>query len=106
MLQEALRLLRQAIAMDSSFGLAKALAAWCAGYAVDQEWIARGSSEFIEAVAFARAALAESPDDPSALRLAGHAVAYVSHDLNAAQGALDRAMALNANSAQILGSSG
>jgi tetratricopeptide (TPR) repeat protein len=50
--------------------------------------------------------LADSPDDPSALRLAGVVVAYLAHDLDAGRAALDRAITLNANSAQILGYSG
>jgi adenylate cyclase len=104
--QGALRLLRQAMAMDPSFGLAKALAAWCVGNALNRDWIAWGSPEHIEAIALARSALASSPDDPSALRLAGWAVAYLAHDREAARAALDRAIALNPNSAQILGSSG
>ncbi len=103
---EARRLLHQAIAMDGRFGLAKALAAWCVTYAIDQGWIARGGPEFIEAIAFARSALADSPDDPSALRLAGQAIAYLAHDLDRGRAALDRAITLNGNSAQILGSSG
>jgi adenylate cyclase len=104
--QEARRLLRQAIAMDPRFGLAKALAAYCVLFAVDQKWFERDSPEGIEAIALARSALADSPDDPSALRLAGLAVAYLAYDLDAGRAALDRAMTLNANSAQILGSSG
>jgi adenylate cyclase len=104
--QEALRLLRQAISMDTRFGLAKALAAWCIGHAVEQGAISRGSPEFNEAIELARAALADSPDDPSALRLAGHAVAFFAHDLDAGRAALERAITLNGNSAQILGSNG
>ncbi len=105
-MQEARRLLREAVAMDTSFGLAKALAGYCVAYAVPQDWIAWGSPEFIEAIALARAALVNSPDDPSVLRLAGCAVARLTHDLDAGRAALDRAIALNANSAQILGVSG
>ncbi len=104
--QEARRLLRQAIAMDNRFGLAKALAAACVADAVVHDWIAYGSPAATDAVALAREALADSPDDPSALRLAGFAVASIGHDLDAGRIALDRALLLNANSAQILGSSG
>jgi adenylate cyclase len=104
--QEARRLLRQAMSMDTRFGLAKALAAWCAWNAVNQEWIAWGGPEFIEAIAFGRSALADSPDNPSVLRLAGSAVGFLAHDLDIGRAALDRAVTLNANSAQILGSSG
>jgi adenylate cyclase len=92
--------------MDSRFGLAKALAAWCIGHAVEQGAIGRGTPEIAEAIELARSALADSPDDPSALRFAGHAVAYFAHDLDAGLAALDRAFRLNGNSAQILGSNG
>jgi adenylate cyclase len=103
---EARRLLRQAIAMDPHFGLAKALAAYCVTHAAVQGWIVRGSPDAVEAIEFARSALANSPDDPSTLRLAGHAVAWLARDLDAGRTALDRAVTLNTNSAQILGSSG
>jgi adenylate cyclase len=104
--QEARRLLHQAISRDTSFGLAKAMAAWCVAHAVFQSWVAWGGPEYAEGIAFARSALSNSPDDPSALRLAGFTVAYLAQDLDAGQAALDRAIALNANSAQVLGSSG
>ncbi len=104
--REAVRLLRQAIAMDNRFGLAKALKAWCIGIAVEQGWIARRTQEAIEAETLARVALAESPDDPSALRLAGLTVAFLAYDRDAGRAALDRALTLNGNSAQILSASG
>ncbi len=101
-----MQLLRHAIAMDPRFGLAKALAAWCVSHATDQSWIAWGSPECIEGIALARSALASLPNDPSALRLAGGAVAGLAHDLDTGQAALDRAIALNGNSAQVLATSG
>ena len=103
---EARHLLRQAIAMDPNFELAKALAAYCVTHAAVQGWIVRGCPDAVEAIEFARSALANSPDDPSTLRLAGHAVAWLARDLDAGRTALDRAVTLNTNSAQILGSSG
>lgn len=104
--REALRFLHLAIAKDSHYGQAKALAAFCVCNAVNQEWIPWGSPEFATGIAFARAALVDSPDDPTALRLAGQTLALIAHDRDAAQSALDRAIVLHTNSAQILGSSG
>jgi adenylate cyclase len=104
---EAARLLlRQAIAVDGRFGLAKALAGWCVAQAVGHDWTAWGSAEAVEGAALARSAIADSPDDPNALRLAAWAVAYLGHDLDAAQAALDRALMLNGNSPQVLRTSG
>ncbi len=88
------------------FRLANALAARCVLLAVNHEWIALDSTEHLEAVAFARSALANSPDDAWALALAGHAIAFLVPDLEAGLAALGRAIALNPNSAQVLSSSG
>jgi adenylate cyclase len=99
-------LLRQAIAVDGRFGLAKALAAWCVAYAVSRDWTAWGSAEAVEGAVLARSAIADSPDDPNAFRFAAWAVAYLGHDLDAAQAAVDRALVLNGNSPQVLRTSG
>ncbi len=104
--REARRLLCEAIAMDTNFGLANALAARCVLLAVNHEWVALESAEHLEAVKFARSALANSPDDAWALALAGHAIAFLAPDLEAGLAALDRAVTLNPNSAQVLSSSG
>jgi adenylate cyclase len=104
---EAARLLlRQAIAVDGRFGLAKALAAVCVVLAVIRDQITWGSGEAVEGAALARSAIAYSPDDPTALHFAAYAVAYLGHDLDAAQVAIDRALVLNGNSAGVLGTSG
>jgi adenylate cyclase len=99
-------LLHQAITMDGRFGLAKALAALCVVQAVMRDWIAWGSAEAVEGAALARSAIADSPDDPTALRVAAFAVAHLGHDLDAAETAVDRALMLNGNSAGVLGASG
>jgi adenylate cyclase len=104
--REARRLLRQAIAIDAHFGQAKALAAMSVSTAVDQRWLERDSAEAIEAVALARSALADAPNDPLVLRLAGYTVAFVGYDLERGRVALERALALNPNSAQVLGANG
>ena len=101
--REARRLLRQAIAMDPRFGLAKALAAMSVSLAVDQRWIERGSEEAIEAVALARSSMVDAPGDASVLRLAGYTIAFVGFDVESGRVATDRAVALNANSAPVLG---
>jgi tetratricopeptide (TPR) repeat protein len=102
---EARGLLRQAISMDPRFGLAKAQAAMCVSLAVNQRWLERDSAEAIEAVALARSALADAPNDPSVLRLAGFTIAFDGYDLESGRIALERALALNPYSAQVLGAS-
>ena len=104
--QAARLLLRQAINMDGRFGLAKAQAAACVAYAVTRGWIAWGSPAAVEGAALARSAIADCPDDPVALTLAAFPIAYLEHDLDAAQGAADRALVLNGNSATVLAGSG
>jgi adenylate cyclase len=99
-------LLHQAITMDGRFGLAKALAALCVTHAVVRDWIEWGSAEAAEGAALARSAIADSPDDPTALQFAALAVANLGHDLDAAHAAIDRALVLNGNSAGVLGTSG
>jgi adenylate cyclase len=99
-------LLRQAIAMDGRFGLAKALAALCVMHAVVRDWIPWGGAEAVEGATLGRSALVDSPDDPTALQYAAHAVAYLGHDLDAAQAAIDRALVLNGSSEGVLGTSG
>jgi adenylate cyclase len=104
--RKARLLLWQAIEMDNRFGLAKALAAAAVTNAVINQWISWDSEAVADAVALARSALADSPDDPTALRCAGIAVANLGHDLDAGRAALDRALVLNGNSAQVLAMSG
>jgi adenylate cyclase len=104
--QAARLLLRQAIVMDGRFGLAKAQAAVCVAHAVTRGWIAWDSADAVEGAALARSAIADSPDDPIALALAAFPVAYIEHDLDAAQAAVDRALVLNGNSATVLSGSG
>ncbi len=68
-------------------------------------WYNRDGPEVAEAISLARTALATSRDDPTTLRFAGHAVAYLALDRDTGRLALNRAMALNPNSSHILGSS-
>jgi adenylate cyclase len=103
---EALRLLRLAIAIDSSFWIAKAMTAYCVAHAAAATWIERDTTLVAEGIEWSRSALANAPDDPTAMRLAGHAVAWLARDLDTGRVALDRAIMLNSNSAQALCSSG
>jgi adenylate cyclase len=77
----------------------------CVSLAVNQRWLERDSAEAIEAVALARSALADAPNDPSVLRLAGFTIAFDGYDLESGRIALERALAFNPYSAQVLGAS-
>jgi adenylate cyclase len=119
-LEAGLSLLRNAIKIDSGYAMAKALAAVLLSFiAVDRlleadgaefnqagsDWFLHEVEEAKEAIALAREALANARDDPTTLRLAGHTLAYLARDNQAGRMALDRALILNPNSAQILSSS-
>ena len=101
-LDTALALLRQAIALDSGFGRATALAAFIGAHHVHRGLWRHDSLAAAECLAWARAALLTARDDATAQRYAGHTIAYVGRDLVAARLALDRALSLNPNSASVL----
>jgi adenylate cyclase len=102
---EVLRLLRRAIELDPDYVLAKAMVAYWLlqrdnqGYTVSQ-------TEFDESVRLAREALDAGRDDPRILMMAGYVLAYLAHDWEAAIAALDLALSLNGNSAEVWRMSG
>lgn len=99
-----LALLRQAIAIDPGFSLAKAFAAFSLLQQEIQGWSTPEERE--EGIRLAREALADAHDDPATLRCAGQAVAWLEQDRVGGWAALQRALLLNPNSAQVLGSAG
>jgi len=99
-----LRLLDQAIALDPNYAFAKAFAAQLIHLRMIQWWatledVAKGSR-------LAHEALISSRDEPTTIALAAHALAYITHDFDRALAAMDRAVRLNPNSANILNCSG
>jgi adenylate cyclase len=99
--ETALRLAREAIGLDPRFAQAKA-AAVCIIWGVERGWWHRGSELAAEGIAFARAALATAPNDTVVLAEAGLTLGYLACDNVAGRAALDRALALNPNSAETL----
>jgi adenylate cyclase len=97
-----LALLYQAIALDPRFSMAKAFAAFSLLQQEIQGWSAPNERQ--EGIRLAREALSDSQDDPATLRCAGHAITWFAQDRAAGRAALDRALVLNPNSAQVLGS--
>jgi adenylate cyclase len=102
---EALRLFRQAISLDPDYAVAKAFAAYCI-INRDNKSFTQGQSEIDDGIRFAREALDAGRDDPRVLPLAGFALSYLVQDYEAAIAALDRALTLTPNSAQVLRLSG
>jgi adenylate cyclase len=90
--------------MDPEFNLAKAQLAFSHLIRVNQKWSEQGDIE--EGARLAREAGARARDDPTALRLAGHAVAYLVRDYETGMSLLERSLALNPNSAQAQSSAG
>ncbi|MEO9189832.1 MAG: tetratricopeptide repeat protein [Acetobacteraceae bacterium] len=100
----ALVLLQQAIAIDETYGLAKAALAFVYLHRNVQGWAE--PDETPAAVALARAAVAASPDDPTTLRYAGHVLGTLAGESAESLAVLERAARLNPNSANILMSTG
>ncbi|WP_270938031.1 winged helix-turn-helix domain-containing protein [Falsiroseomonas oryzae] len=98
----ALALLRRAIAADPGYSLAKAFAARTHLSRAAQGW--SGPGDTAEGIRLAREALADHHDDPATLRLAGHALTYLAYEHEEPSAALERALRLNPNSAEVLGS--
>jgi adenylate cyclase len=103
-LDEAIKLLEQAITIDPTYSWAKAFAAYIHIGRMSQGW-AR-SEELEEARVFARDALLSSRDDPNTLGCAAHANAWLTREYDISITAMDRSLELNPNSANILMRSG
>ena len=103
-LAEAQRLLDRAIEIDPSYAVAKGFAALTTVIQANQGWASEADRQ--RGVRLARQALADIQDDPVVLRCIGHALAYLDRDYNLAVALLDRALALNLNSAEVHHSAG
>jgi adenylate cyclase len=99
--EEALRLLRRAVALDPGFAAAKGALANLHTVRFTQGWAEEGDVE--EAVRCARDVIERGgEDDPTALAAAALALAYLARDHEAGLGAADRALLLAPNAAQVL----
>jgi adenylate cyclase len=97
--QHAIELSRSALEIDPAYAPAAGLSAWCRSIQKWQGWIAPSGSEYTEGVRLARQAIESGVRDPDMLWMAGHTLAYLAADYTAAAIAIDRALALNVNSA-------
>ncbi len=98
---EALRLLRRAIALDPGFSAAKGALAGLHIIRFGQGWAEEGDVE--EAVRLARDVVnGRGEEAPSALACAGHALAFFAKDYGSGTAAAERALLLAPNSAVVL----
>ncbi len=98
----SIALLRLAIDRDADFSLAKAMAAWSMMIRDVEGWLEPGDREW--GARLATEALADSSDDPLTLRYAGQAIAWLRQDRSRGVAAIERALLLNPNSAQVVNS--
>jgi TolB-like protein/class 3 adenylate cyclase len=99
---EAVRLLRRAMMLDPRFALAKALTASIFQRSVNLGWYSADGAEAAEGVELARSAVATARDDPETLCRAGYVLSTLGKELSTGRAAIDRAVALNPNSALAL----
>ncbi len=97
---QALQLLRRAIAIDPRFVLAKAFAARVLRWADNQGWIPTDGDR--EALRLATEAIAEAGDDAVSLAFAAVAISWFGGSRPMAVSAAERAVAINPNSASVL----
>jgi TolB-like protein len=102
----ALTLLHQALDLDPGYAAALAQAAICYMWRFLRHWMADEEAESAAAVRLARASVAADREDPTVLAKAGCVLLLVNGDVTAAGPLLDRAVALNPNSAIACGYSG
>ena len=97
--EEAIQLLYSALEIDPRYGAAATLAAICYLHKIYFGWAVEPKSEMEEATRLSRLALSVDENDPEALAIAGR-MTGLSGDFEAAIEMVDRAVALNPNSAE------
>ncbi len=100
---KALELLDEALRLDPSYGVAHGIAAWCCIQIYGRATLEPKYRE--SAIRHARAALTSGTDDATALAFAGFVLGILERDKHLALGAVERALALNPNSALAYGRS-
>lgn len=93
---KALELLDRALTLEPDYALAHAYAAWCH----EIRFLRAGlrPADHDAAIRHADAAIANGPDDATALALAGFVVAIVAHDMSTARKAFDQALTISPSS--------
>ncbi len=102
---EALVLLERAIEIDPGFASAHALAARCYQFQKMMGWVPLDDASLGRGLAFAHAAAEIGQNDPEALWMAAHAMHFLAGETSRAEALIERALALNPNSANSWSSS-
>jgi len=103
---QAQRMFYRAIDLDAEFGAAYAMAGYCYVLRKASRWTEDRASEIAEAARLAHKAVQLGKDDALSLSRAGHTLAFVVHELDAAKLFLDQALVVNPNFASAWFSSG
>jgi adenylate cyclase len=103
-LEQAVALLQRAVTIDGNYALPKALLGYI--YGTRRSLGVIDAADICRATALAEEVMILGRDDPNALRLAGHTLGYIGTEIAPALAAVDRAMAMNPASAQVLQSAG
>jgi len=98
-MREAIGLSKRALAIDQSYAPAAALISLCRMHQRQQGWEPISETDVAEAVRFARQSIEEGKDDPDTLWMAGITLWFLAGEINTAESVVDRALALNPNSA-------
>jgi TolB-like protein/tetratricopeptide (TPR) repeat protein len=98
-MHEAVTLAKRALAIDPSYAPAAAMVGWCRILQRIQGWGAVSEAKVAEAVLLARQAIEAGRDDPEVLSVAGYTIAILAGEPSTALAGVDRALALNPNSA-------
>jgi TolB-like protein len=97
--RSAIRLLRGALERGPAYAPAIAAISWCRIYQRALDWDPLSETDIDEAVQLARRAIEIGREDGDALWMAGRTIAYFAGDRATAASLIDRALALNPNSA-------
>jgi adenylate cyclase len=104
--EEALAHIERALRLDPGFAVAAGLGAWAYTVRVAQNWRADPEAETKRGIELGRAAIAKGPDDPEALAMGGHAIAFFGGEFEEGLSAIERAIGLNPNSVIALANAG
>jgi TolB-like protein len=96
---EALQLLRRAIELDPKYAAPYALAARCHVFQQSWGWVSPADPALAEGVRLAKLATSLGRDDPDTLSMAAMTLRQLAGDVQGAAALIDRALALNPNSA-------
>ncbi len=99
-MREAVALAKNALAIDPSYAPAAAIIGLCRVRQRMQGLGAVTEAEVAEAVLLAKQAIEGGRDEPDALSMAGSTISFLAGEHAPAMSAIDRALALNPNSAQ------